>query len=211
MYPVINAQPSEEALVRLRVEQVREHTRMLHLDVCDGTFTEHVTWANPEVWAQIRGGLGLQMHLMVADPVAALEAWLTAGATEVVVHYETLGEQPLEVLQALRMRCEQSGAKLLLAGGVGVPSGDLMACAEEVTGFLLLCVPAGPAGQQIDMNTTLERIAALRSATLLPIGIDGGVTQENHQALQQEGATFAVAASAIWNAPDPIVALAALQ
>lgn len=214
IYPALNYGPDQQELVIQRLESVRGATDMVHLDVCDGTFTDNVAWGDPRAWKEIAGDIKLQVHLMVTDPEAKMKPWLDAGAQEIVIHLEVLsGDDICEQIDRMRASCHATGAKLVLAHGIAAAAVDEFALkAAYADSVLVLTVPPGRAGQSTDNEAVTQYVAALRA--LLPetdICIDGSVNRETIPQLRAAGASRAVAASAVWKAHDPATELATLQ
>ncbi len=211
--PALNIAPGNESVLTDRLDAVQRATDMVHLDVCDGTFTDNETWSDPTAWAAIAQGLKVQVHLMVANPEEVLEAWLKAGAAEIIIHSEVLPEESADAaLERMRSACQGAGAKLILAGGKGVHAQELAQHAQKVDGLLLLAVTPGRAGQAMDVEVIAKKIRAIReSSPDITVWIDGGVNEQTIPTLRDSGATAAVAASAIFDTDSPIDAIAALQ
>ena len=74
---------------------------MLHLDVSDGTFAPHKTWAEPLAWVALKSPFALEVHLMVEHPEECADDWLAAGARRLIIHAETVTPQSLhEIVSA---------------------------------------------------------------------------------------------------------------
>ena len=94
IFPVINC--ADFGSVRARVAAAKkflDEGHFLHLDVADGAFTFHKTWADPAAWADLRAPFRLEVHLMVGHPEKYIEPWLAAGAARLIVHIETTRTQ----------------------------------------------------------------------------------------------------------------------
>ena len=79
-----------------------------------------------------------------------------------------------------------------------------------------MSVFAGFGGQKF-IPESLERIAAVRAELDrrgrkdVPIEVDGGIGPENAAAVRKAGAGILVAGSAVFKAPDPAQAIAAMR
>lgn len=215
--PAINVGAGDDTELARQLEAVRGHAARVHVDVSDGTFAPTITWSDPARVRELAGPAGIQAHLMVARPEAILASWLDAGADEIVVHLEPLleagedEESPTVRLAAMRDACVARGAKLLIAAGPDLESRALLAYRSYAAGFLVLAVHPGLSGQRMQ-ETALETVAVIREA--FPddeIWVDGGVNAETVARIRAAGASGAVAASAVFDAEDPVSALAALQ
>src|SRR5450759_5368243 len=72
---------------------------LVHIDVMDGVFCPQITVGPPVVKA-LRTPLLKDVHLMVDDPLAKVEAFVQAGADMITFHLEG-ARQPHRVLQVL--------------------------------------------------------------------------------------------------------------
>ena len=89
--PVLNCQDIE--CVRKKIEIAKTFFSpgdFLHLDVTDGSFATHRTWADPLAWVKLQSPFGLEVHLMVDHPEEYADNWLVAGARRLIVHVESL-------------------------------------------------------------------------------------------------------------------------
>lgn len=85
----------------------------VHIDVSDGKFTPHISWNNPAELASILRvyeTLRIEVHLMVDDPEAQIDAWLRAGAKRIIVHLEAMRD-PIYIIE----RCKKYGVECFLA------------------------------------------------------------------------------------------------
>ncbi len=151
--------------------------KIFQFDVGDGHFVEPVT-IGPIVLQAIsplfrQRGGILDVHLMVDNPEHHFEAFARAGADSVTAHFEIVGG-----------RVEETAAK---ARDLGL-------------GFGLAVNPETPI--EADTTERVRRLGALLPAEV-PIQVDGGVGEENIQALHQAGATLFVAGSSVFDGVDP--------
>lgn len=211
--PVINC--PDLSCVRERVAAARAFLRegdLLHLDVADGAFTFHRSWADPTEWANLRAPFALEVHLMVERPEKYIEPWLAAGAKRFVVHAETVD---VKTFAAIAERCARRGAAAMLSsnpetkvahlapffgGGAGGASG------AGVKLFQVLAVHPGPAAQKF-LPLTLDKIRSLRRhVSDATIEVDGGITPATARRAQRAGADIVVAGTYIFKSSDPAAA-----
>lgn len=172
----------------------------VHLDVADGIFTYNKTWCDPTRWMEIETSLKLEVHLMVEEPEIATEAWMMAGAKRVIVHLETLHEKSAEHIASLAAR---HGAEVMLALNPETPAEEALLYAPHVTGFQLLAVHPGLAGQTF-LPLVLEKIKLLhRDFPNATIEVDGGINPETARMAKNAGADIVVAASYIFDSEQP--------
>ncbi|MHB1343904.1 MAG: ribulose-phosphate 3-epimerase [Thermoleophilia bacterium] len=185
--------------------------RLVHFDVMDGHFVPNLTIGPAVVGAVAprvhQSGAFVDVHLMVTDPDALLEAFITAGADGLSVHVETTPN-----LHRTLTRIRELGA----SPGVVLNPGTPVAAVEEAALFadyvLVMSVDPGFGGQRF-IPESIDKIRRLRE-TIPPrvaIEIDGGVGRENMRRLADAGAHWLVAGSAVFGAGDPTSAAGVLQ
>jgi ribulose-phosphate 3-epimerase len=184
--------------------------RVLHVDVMDGHFVPPIT-IGPLVVEALRdlvhgrGGI-LDCHLMVERPERHIEAFAKAGADVITVHPEATPH----IHYALKLIREHG-----VAAGVVINPGTPVETVEPVADTIDLClvmsVNPGWGGQRYIPSST-GRLARLRE--LLPaevvLEVDGGITLETIDEARDAGTDLFVAGNAVFGAPDPAEAFAAL-
>jgi ribulose-phosphate 3-epimerase len=182
---------------------------LLHLDVMDGRFVPNIT-VGPLVVEAIRKRtrLPLDVHLMIVEPERYAGEFVRAGADLVTVHAEACAH-----LQRVLAQIREAGARAGVALNPATPPVAIQYVLDDLDLVLVMSVNPGFGGQTF-LPAVLPKIRHVR--TLLggraaEISVDGGVTVANARALVQHGATVLVAGSAIFGAPDPAAALAALR
>ncbi|MCU0229074.1 MAG: ribulose-phosphate 3-epimerase [Bryobacterales bacterium] len=185
--------------------------RMLHFDVMDGHFVPNLSMGIPVLKSVRRiTKLTLDVHLMISNPDAMLQAFLEAGADQLSVHQEVCPHlhRTLRAIQA-------EGAR---AGVVLNPSTPVAALEEvlDVMDFVLvMSVNPGFGGQRF-IPRSLDKIRKLRDlreqySLAYQIQVDGGVSQANVADLVQAGCDWLVAGSSVFDSADPGGAFQALQ
>jgi ribulose-phosphate 3-epimerase len=183
---------------------------LVHVDVMDGRFVPNITIGMPVVAAlRSETGLILDCHLMIADPARYAVEFVQAGADWVSIHQEA-DPHSHRTLGAIR----QAGAKAGIVLNPGTPVESLADLAGAFDFALLMSVDPGFGGQTFIPRTLdkVRRLDALRRAAGVPflIQVDGGVGADNAAALAAAGADVLVAGNAVFKAPDPLAAIAAL-
>jgi ribulose-phosphate 3-epimerase len=176
---------------------------MIHVDVMDGHFVPNLT-VGPAVVAAVRRAtkLPIDCHLMIDAPDRYARAFVDAGADLVSVHVEAAPH-----LHRVVSRIREAGAK---AGVVLNPATPLSALDEILPAadlVLLMSVNPGFGGQHL-VPSVLDKVRRLReridaSGLDVRIEIDGGVTEENLDAVAATGVDIIVAGSAVFGAGDP--------
>ncbi|MFM7719218.1 MAG: ribulose-phosphate 3-epimerase [Actinomycetota bacterium] len=195
-----------EAIARIDAE-----VDVLHLDVMDGRFVPPLTFG-----AVVVGALRplttrtLHGHLMVESP-AHLFPDLAAAGMEVVSFHIEAAPDPRPAFAAAR----EAGMRVGLTVSPETPVEVVFPYLGEVDDVMVMSVRPGWAGQSF-IPGSLERLEALRAeldraGSAADLEIDGGVKLDNARRCVDAGATVLVAASAIFQAPDPAAAAAELR
>lgn len=180
----------------------------VHIDVSDGRFTQNKLWNDASALAGTKPpkGVAIEVHLMVENPDDALDDWLDAGVRRIIVHVEAAKD-----LAIMKEKCALFGVELFLAANPDTSAETLVAHRGEADGFLVLGVIPGLSGQALRPGQR-EKVAFLREhAGNATLEIDGGVNAANASTLHAAGADILIAASAIWNDPEPERAFKHLQ
>jgi ribulose-phosphate 3-epimerase len=174
--------------------------KALHLDVMDGVFVDNLTYGMTIVEAVRRvTDLPLDVHLMIAKPMAYIDAFADAGASVLTIHVEAV-EDPRPVLQKIRSRDVAAGLALnpptpLEAIAPALPDCDLVLCMSVMPGF----------GAQKFDPVALEKLRALKQqlGRSLLLEVDGGVNEGTIGECAQAGAQLFVTGSALFRSKDP--------
>jgi ribulose-phosphate 3-epimerase len=179
--------------------------QLVHVDVMDGVFCPMLTVGPPVVKA-LRTSLIKDVHLMVDDPLAKIDAFVAAGADMITFHVEG-APQPHRVLQALGAATNANDPERGIIRGVGInpstPVEVLEPLLDEVDYILVLAINPGWGGQPF-VSTTARRIARVRamvgaSGRDILVGVDGAVTRGNIHDVAGLGADIIVSGSAIFD------------
>ena len=183
------------------VEDAGAH--LLHLDVMDGHFVPNITLGLPVV-ASIRKitRLPLDVHLMIENPGAYIEAFADAGADWISVHAESCAHLD-RTLNRIRSRGLSTGVVLNPATSLSVLDNVL-----SLVDFVLIMSVNPGFGAQKFIPYSLQKIEGLRKmidrrGLSVKIEVDGGVSLDNLCALVRSGAEVLVAGSQIFGSPDP--------
>ncbi len=153
------------------------------------------------------------VHLLVDDPLAKVEAFVAAGADMVTFHLEG-APQPHRVLQVLGRAANANDPARGLVRGIALnpstPVGAIEPLLDEVEYVLVLAINPGWGGQAF-LPSTARRVAEARrliaaSGRSIALGIDGGVTRDNIAAVAALGADVIVSGSAIFDGSAAVAA-----
>lgn len=176
----------------------------VHCDVMDGSFVPPITFGHQMV-ANIRPHtrLPLDCHLMVLHPETHFEEFLRAGADYVTIHYEACKKNLVENLKKIKSLGMKCGAVV----NPDTPVEKLFDSIPFADMLLVMSVFPGYGGQKF-IEKTLSRLEALRAFCIkngypdMDIEVDGGVTEENIDAVLRAGANVIVAGSTVFRAAD---------
>lgn len=185
------------------VEQIEKGgADLVHVDVMDGHFVPNISFGAP-VMKCLTGKteLPFDVHLMIENPDAYLEDFVTPQTEYITVHQEACTHLNRTV-QHIKSLGIKAGVSLNPATSLGVLDYIL----EDVDMILLMSVNPGFGGQKF-IPSVLEkakRLSEIKKEKGLDfeIEIDGGVTLDNVQEIIDAGVEIVVAGSAVFKAPD---------
>jgi ribulose-phosphate 3-epimerase len=183
----------------------------IHIDVMDGRFAPNLT-AGPAMVAAVRRAtqLPLDVHLMVADPGAYVEAFARAGADLIGIHIEAHG-QPQRVLSEIR----KLGKKACIVLNPHTPEDHIRYLLADIDQVLVMTVNPGFGGQSF-LGSMLPKIRAVRemidtSGLSIDIEVDGGVAPDTARSVHEAGARVLVAGSEVFGSADRRHAIEAIR
>ncbi len=175
---------------------------LLHLDVMDGRFVPNLTFG-PVVVAAVKrvARVPLDVHLMIVEPIAYVDAFAKAGADGLTVHVEACADMA-KTLAAIRARGLRAGISLR----PGTPFTSIERFLAVVDLVLVMSVEPGFGGQAYmpDQEEKLQRARALRESRghSYEIEVDGGIGPATAPRAVQAGAEILVSGSALFQAAD---------
>ena len=187
----------------------------LHVDVMDGMFVPNLTIGVPVVQSIRRHTeMFLDVHLMIEKPGRYVEAFAKAGADLLTVHLEA--DMP-PALHAALAEMDRLGVKKGIALRPITAAEAVIPYLREdgVDLILVMTVEPGFGGQSF-MADQLPKIRAVRRYIQqyrpeCRLEVDGGVNAGTARQVVEAGADVLVAGSAVYGAPDPAAAIAALR
>ncbi len=196
----------------------------IQLDAADGVFAPVTSWPYLEgQWAELESmataGTRLphadkivyEAHLMVQDPAPLGTLLARVGCTRILPHVETLKGK--EMARAMFAAWKDAGAKEV---GISLLLDTPLTAIEPYAEFcdvvqLMSIAKVGAQGQPFD-ESIYSRIEEVR--TMFPemmVAVDGGVAENNVEALTRAGANRLCVGSAISKAADPAATYAAIH
>lgn len=175
----------------------------IHVDVMDGHFVPNIT-IGPCVVSSIRKCTDkvLDVHLMIQNPNQYAEAFLKAGADIITVHHES--DLMFDDIANLVKKYDR---KLCVSVNPETDVAELDKYADYVDMFLVMSVNPGFGGQSF-IESSIDKIKYLRERyPHIDIEVDGGIKLDNVSRVIEAGANVIVAGSAVFDAPDPKLAV----
>ena len=168
----------------------------IHLDVMDGHFVPNLTFGPPIIKAlRTVTDKTFDVHLMVTNPDALLDAYADAGAEIITVHFEACPH-----LDRTLARIRDLGCRAGVSLNPHTPADVLRHVLDRLDLILVMTVNPGFGGQSF-ITGMLDKIATLREMTAgrdIVIEVDGGITAETTSLVTAAGARALVAGSAIF-------------
>jgi len=189
----------------------RSEADYIHCDIMDGVFVPNITFGQMMVKSlKEKTSMPLDVHLMIVQPERYVDEFIDAGADILVVHEEA-STHLCRTLQTIRAR----GIKAGVALNPHTPLSVLDYVYDYIDMVLLMSVNPGFGGQQF-IPSALEKARKLKEEIMvrglkIDIEMDGGISIGNAKQVTDAGVNVLVAGSAIFNAPDPISAIAGLK
>lgn len=183
----------------------------LHIDVMDGCFVPNIT-IGPCVVQSLRPQLDIffDVHLMIRDPYAYIDAFVGAGADLICFHYEAESD-----VQKTIDKIRSHGKKVGIALKPATPADTLLPYLHQIDMVLVMTVEPGFGGQSF-MAEQMPKVAALRKLIDeknpgCELEVDGGVDPDTCGVCIAAGANVLVAGSAVYKASDIPARIQALR
>lgn len=170
----------------------------LHFDVMDGIFVPNISIGIP-VLQSIRAytDMILDVHLMITEPERYIDAFASAGADIINIHYEAT-QKHTEIFERIR----QLGKTPAVTIKPKTDWHDILSLLKYVDMVLVMSVEPGFGGQSF-IPSSLDTVKALaeyrRSEKLnFDIEIDGGINLNNAAEVISAGVDIVVAGSSVF-------------
>lgn len=182
-----------------------------HIDIMDGVFVPNISFGMPVLKAITKHATKtIDVHLMIVDPDRYIQTFADLGSNILTVHYEACTHLHRTV-QAIKA----AGMKAGVALNPHTPIAVLEDIIIDLDLVCLMSVNPGFGGQSFIENTykkvqQLKNLIDFSKSSCL-IEIDGGVTNQNANALIEVGANVLVAGSYVFSAKNPTETIADLK
>lgn len=184
---------------------------LVHVDVMDGHFVPNLT-IGPAVVEALRPltRLPLDVHLMITDPHAFIQAFAKAGADYLTVHVETCPH-----LHRTVQLIKDHGIKAGVTLNPATPLVSVEEILPEVDLLLIMSVNPGFGGQAFIPSSlskiTRARELIIRSSSQAVLEVDGGIKVDNTGDIVQAGAEILVSGSGIFSTKDYAATIQAMR
>lgn len=179
-------------VIEQKIELVKPFARTIHIDLIDGKFAPTTTFADPEPFKKYTQDMFFELHLMVEEPDSYIEAWSKAGFQRFLGQVEHMSDQAAFVTKAQ----ELGEVGLVLDGKT--PLSAVKVSWEDLDTMLVMTIDAGASGQAFQPQQ-LRKIESLATQTLLPLEVDGGVSDRTILETARAGATRFVTTSYLFH------------
>lgn len=193
-----------------QVRAVEPFAEVIHVDIMDGHFVPPIA-LGAVVVSSLRPVTQrvLHGHLMVDAPESFFDELKDAGLDMVSFHMEAVPEPGPAISKA-----RDAGLGVGLTLNLETPVEQVTPYLEQIDDVMLMSIRPGWSGQSLNPEV-YTRIEATRAEIdrldlAVDVEIDGGVKLENATRAVEAGATVLIAASGIFQQPDPAEAARAL-
>ena len=182
-----------------------------HIDIMDGVFVPNISFGMPVLKAiSSHAKKTIDVHLMIVDPDRYIQTFADLGSNVLTVHYEACTHLH-RTIQAIKA----AGMKAGVALNPHTPIAVLEDIIKDLDLVCIMSVNPGFGGQSFIENT-YKKVTQLKhliefSESNCQIEIDGGVTDQNANALIEAGADVLVAGSFVFKSEDPTATIANLK
>lgn len=172
---------------------------LLHVDIMDAHFVPNLSYGPALVQAlHSRFAIPLDVHLMMDNPAAYIEAFAKAGAWGITIHAEIPGD-----VQAMLRQIHCLGVRTGLSVKPGTPVESIRQLLPDVDMALVMTVEPGFGGQKFQ-PAMLGKLRTLRAMGYTGLTeADGGVCLANLPDLKAAGLDVAVMGTAMYRSADP--------
>jgi len=205
--------PEDFEHLSTEIGKVADLVSFVQIDVIDGKFAPTKTWPynreDRERWEKIvtqdEGipywqDVDFEIDLMVENQIEAAEDWISAGASRIIGHVESLEDENVERFKSFK---KEYGIEIVFSLEPSTPNSVLDEHLNDIDAVQFMgSDKVGYHGVSLD-EKVLNKIVDLRiKKPEMPIGIDIGVNFETVGKLAKAGVTRFSSGSLIFNSED---------
>jgi len=183
----------------------------IHIDVMDGHFVPNITIGPaPVKWLRKITRLPFDVHLMITNPEAYIDAFADAGSNIITVHVEAACH-----LNRTRTQIKEKWVKAGVSLNPATPLLLVEPVLADIDVLLVMSVNPGFGGQKF-IEAILPKIrkagemARAASPNCL-VEVDGGITVDNIKSVAAAGADVIVSGAAIFGSGDYAYTIKAMK
>ncbi len=183
----------------LRLNQVLSVTNYVQVDVTDGTFVKNHTWFDTVNLIEEDFEIKYWLHLMIDDPILYITNFPSVEIRHIegiTAHLNVLQNDKLDIFVDL---VKSLGVKVGVASDTTFAGLDLEKYSLDEA--LVLGVRPGFSGEPM-LNDTFDRVKSAGNKAEV-VAVDGGVNEDNIDALIKSGASRFYLSSFIFDDKDP--------
>ncbi|MDB4992284.1 MAG: ribulose-phosphate 3-epimerase, ribulose-phosphate 3-epimerase [Parcubacteria group bacterium] len=219
----ISSEDLQDKLLRLQ-----GFAKNVQVDLVDGVFASPASWPfttpgkideqgqNLDA-LEFLGALHMELDLMVTDPEACIDPWITAGANRITIHAESTRVLP-KILSDIKTKYGHDVAFMpgLLSIGLAIHASTEISLIEpflnQVDYVQFMGIDTiGRQGEPFDARILPKLRAFKKKYPKMPVQVDGGVSLETAPALLSAGVSRLIVGSAIWKAKNVETAYAEFE
>jgi len=204
LFPSTNPSPEENLLHYINVLQ-EAGIEFIHCDVMDGIFVKN-SCLDIQLLNQIatETTVGLDVHLMITEPLSNIEKYIKLPATYITTHYEAYNtiQNIIKMSKYIRNNNKLMGLAIKPSTPISKIK-DLLSLCDLI---LIMSVEPGESGQ-VFMESAYDKIRELKQEIVnrnlkVKIQVDGGINENNMQKVVNAGADILVMGNAVFIAND---------
>lgn len=182
-------------------------TDYFHIDVMDGKFVKNNTNELMQEYCssiKLISNTPLDIHLMVAEPITYINAFIPFNPNIITIHYESFKNKK-ELINTIKY-IKNNNIKVGLAIKPNTDLEEIFEFTKLIHMILIMTVEPGRGGQELIENT-IEKVKNMKkylenTNTDIDIEVDGGINVENVSKLKDAGANIIVAGTSIINSKN---------
>ena len=193
--PAINEEKFSEIEKKIRI--LEPHSKWVHLDAADGTFTKNTLWHEPQDLANLETPFPIEVHLMILGIEKRIESWFLPNIKRIIFNLEA-SQDPDFVIEKIKKSKKEVGLSI----GPDISWTRLVPYFNKVDLIQILSVWPGLPGQKFQEESLDKIMRIKKQCPSCIIEVDGGMNPETAKKAIQAGADIIVSASYIWESDN---------